>query len=63
MKNYNLLPPIEIIKITENLISDLVELFSNIQRRRNMKKRIDTLEEICVLLNKRISELEKNMIV
>lgn len=59
MRKYNEITPIEAVNIAEKIIALLIKGFENIGFRKDAKKRLQQLEDLSILQNKRITELEK----
>lgn len=59
MRNYEKLPPIEIIKLGEEAIKLLIYGFENIGFRKSTKRRLEALEDIVIKQDAEIKELQK----
>lgn len=59
MRNYEKLPPIEIIKIGEEAIKLLIYGFENIGFRKSTRKQIQVLQDIVIKQDAEIKELQK----
>lgn len=59
MRNYEKLPPTEIIKIGEEAIKLLIYGFENIGFRKSTKRRLEALEDIVIKQDAEIKELQK----
>ena len=60
MRNYNKIEPLEAISIAEKIIALLIKGFENIGFRKDAKKRLQQLEDLAILQEKRIKNLEIN---
>lgn len=58
MRNYNQIEPLEAISIAEKIITLLIKGFENIGFRKDAKKRLQQLEDLAILQEKRIKYLE-----
>lgn len=62
MRNYNQIEPMEAVTIAEKIIALLIKGFENIGFRKDAKKRIQQLEDLAILQEKRIKYLESKII-
>lgn len=58
MRNYNKIEPLEAVIISEKIIALLIKGFENIGFRKDAKKRLQQLEDLAILQEKRIKNLE-----
>lgn len=61
MKNARNITPIEAVTLAEKLIELLVKGFENVGYRKKTNSRVETLEELSIAQNKRITELEEKI--
>lgn len=59
MKNYDKITPSEAITLADTLIDAIVKGFENIGFRKNIRARVDKLEELVLLQQKQIKELQE----
>jgi len=62
MRNYNKIEPLEAISIAEKIIALLIKGFENIGFRKDAKKRLQQLEDLAILQEKRIKYLESKLL-
>lgn len=62
MRNYNKIEPLEAVSIAEKIIALLIKGFENIGFRKDAKKRIQQLEDLAILQEKRIKFLESKLL-
>lgn len=62
MRNYNKIEPLEAVSIAEKIIALLIKGFENIGFRKDAKKRIQQLEDLAILQEKRIKYLESKIL-
>lgn len=62
MRNYNKIEPLEAVSIAEKIIALLIKGFENIGFRKDAKKRIQQLEDLAILQEKRIKYLESKLL-
>lgn len=62
MRNYNKIEPLEAVSIAEKIIALLIKGFENIGFRKDAKKRIQQLEDLAILQEKRIKNLESKLL-
>lgn len=61
MRNYNKIEPLEAVSIAEKIIALLIKGFENIGFRKDAKKRLQQLEDLAILQEKRIKYLESKI--
>lgn len=62
MRNYNKIEPLEAVSIAEKIIALLIKGFENIGFRKDAKKRLQQLEDLAILQEKRIKYLESKLL-
>ena len=62
MRNYQKIEPIEAITIAEKIIALLIKGFENIGFRKDVKKRMEQLEDLAIIQEKRIKYLESKIL-
>ena len=62
MRNYNKIEPLEAVIISEKIIALLIKGFENIGFRKDAKKRLQQLEDLAILQEKRIKYLESKLL-
>lgn len=62
MRNYNEIEPLEAVSIAEKIIALLIKGFENIGFRKDAKNRIQQLEDLAILQNKRLEYLESKIL-
>lgn len=62
MRKYNEIEPMQAVNIASKIIDLLIKGFENIGFRKDAKKRIQQLEDLAILQNKRLEYLESKIL-